>query len=645
MIIRGLEIVGWMPFAEPIKLELPDGPIAIVGRHAGDTRRSNRSGKTAFLEAINWCLFNEHRKRTDNDIINRSCDKCLVRIELDTYHDRFVITRSKARDQAVKLHVVFEGVEYVGDAAQVEIESFVGLSFKDYVATSCFRQGDVDALIMRSSGERLAVVSEWLQQTKWLVAKKMQAARVARVSEELAHQRGQLNNQKAQVNTPALRKALADDLVRTEAARLQHEEKLGLINTRLRQSAELRALEEKHARLEQLRLQAAQIRKQMEAGPELRKKVAVLEEQWRIAESEADRAQAGLDELERLQTDGFDGKCPVMCKECPVADTVQSAVQDAAGIYHTIAADSEVKQHTSHLLSLSYRKVRNELTILEGVTGRYKVVVESGKQLSEELAQSPSIGSEDDAALEKELQYVSRLSHEATARIAEIKQILATAELADKRIVELVNEIETTEEASAASQLALKAIAAIPARIASEQLAELEQETNLLLQGTGVSMRFSWQRELADKSPTCDVCGFLFTSKRPDECSVCNAPRGKKLANELEILCDDGSGAEEDVRYNSGGTRAMVGSACRLAASGMLRRLRSSTAAWAVVDEPFGSLDLENREQLARTFTGMLGTVGLEQALVVSHDPLLLAALPHHIVIDKDGDASTVRLE
>ena len=46
-----------------------------------------------------------------------------------------------------------------------------------------------------------------------------------------------------------------------------------------------------------------------------------------------------------------------------------------------------------------------------------------------------------------------------------------------------------------------------------------------------------------------------------------------------------------------------------------------------------------------RTFAGMLGHVGLEQALVVSHDPALLAALPNRIVVDKDGSSSTARVE
>ena len=117
------------------------------------------------------------------------------------------------------------------------------------------------------------------------------------------------------------------------------------------------------------------------------------------------------------------------------------------------------------------------------------------------------------------------------------------------------------------------------------------------------------------------------------------------MSDDLEILVDDGSGEIEDVRAKSGGARVLVASALRLAASAMLRDLRGTPVGWACVDEPFGPLDAENREALARVFSGMLGAVGLEQAFVVSHDQALLDALPNRIVVERSGSRSTLRLE
>jgi len=117
------------------------------------------------------------------------------------------------------------------------------------------------------------------------------------------------------------------------------------------------------------------------------------------------------------------------------------------------------------------------------------------------------------------------------------------------------------------------------------------------------------------------------------------------MSDELEILVDDGSGVIEDVKMKSGGARVLVASALRLTASLMLREIRGTPVGWATIDEPFGPLDAENREHLARVFSAMLGTVGLEQAFVVSHDVALLDAMPNRILIERTGGVSTVRLE
>lgn len=643
MIIDAILLSGWMPFAEEIRLDLPAGPIAIVGSHAGDTRRSNRAGKTALLEAVTWCLFGVHRKRTDDAIINRSCNECSVLLEIESMS----VARSRARGHSTRFRVDIGVDHWQGEAAQQELERRIGLSLDDYLATSCFRQGEVDAIVQRTAGERLALVSEWLQQSAWLAAKKIQAQKTQAVDEILAVKRGELNGIKENILS------LGDALV------LKNELELLALDVDKLNSRSARVHDEMFKRIEvkqqmgwiidvkSLRQRATQLRDKLTGRKVAVAMVEAAQDEHDSSQVELRSAEAALAANSQVHAVGFDGQCPVMCSDCPAAQQVTEAVQAAVGLRDNLQASvGDIKRKSLAAYS-KLSVVKRELVDYDRMTAEYQQVLQLGKELSakiklseEEINAAP--GSQ---PLQLELEQIRRDAAGKSQRIGQIESTLDASVEAERRHYALINAIEDVEDASRASHLALRAIASVPAKIAAQQLTELEQEANLLLASSGVSLRFSWTRELADKAPLCNDCGYAYPSKRGDSCPMCKAERGKKLAQELELLCDDGSGAEEDARFNSGGTRAIVGSAIRLAASAMLRRLRSSQAAWAVVDEPFGSLDAENREQLARTFAGLLGSVGFEQALVVSHDPALLAALPHRIVIDKDGVNSTARLE
>lgn len=645
MIIEAIEISGWMPFAEHVRLDLPAGPIAIVGMHSGDSRRSNRAGKTALNEAITWCLFGKHRKRVDDDVINHGCDEARVLLEIEG----MTIERTKQRGHSTKLKLSILTQHWNGDTAQDEIEQRIGLSFADYTATSCFRQGDVDSVVMQSPADRLLLVSKWLQQDAWYAAKKIQSAKVSEADRQLAQKAGELNAFKGQLlslgdklrlkNELALKQLLAED--KGKRAEFLVTEMMSRVSVKLQLSNLIE--------LDELRERAISLRKQLTERRQAQEAFDAAEQAHQKVLRDAKDLEASLAKDAKIRAVGFDGQCPVMCQVCPVSEQVTKTVRDATDLRVQLELRDRAYREALQTTRDAMVAARAELAVYERASAEYQQVIERGKALSASITSELSADEIEKLPgpepIQRELEQIRVEMNPVQQRMGEITRTLEMADAAEAKHKVLVKEIDAYEDESKASHLALRAIASIPAKIAQQQLVELEQEVNLLLQGTGVSIRFSWQRELGDKSPICTECGYTFTSKRPDECPSCKTARGKKLAQELELLADDGSGVEEDVRFNSGGTRAIVGAAMRLAASAMLRRMRSSQAAWAIVDEPFGSLDTENREQLARTFAGMLGSVGLAQALVVSHDPLLLSALPHRIVINKDGVNSTLTLE
>lgn len=641
MKIDTIELVGWMPFKQPVRLDLPSGPIAIVGSHAGDARRSNRAGKSALGDAITWCLYGKHRKRLDDEIIHWQSERTEVQLTIG----QMVVKRSRVRGASTKLFVQTEASSFAAAAAQVVIDIRVGLSFDEYQATACFKQGDVESIVSMRASERLELVSDWLQQSAWYEAKEIQARKTSAAEELLAGKRGASDSARAHVLTDALLTALADDLERCRVRRDEIENELRMCGKEFSENARQRERFKQYVELVALRAEADQLRKHLATRPTNTADLEAARVSERTAALAADETARALRELRSVRSSGFDGVCPIMCEACPISDQVTAVVQQSSELVATRRKAADAAAGKLAQAAVSLREATGNSLEFVNSTARYNQVVARGKELVRLL------GSEvpEDAPSAEALQARHAMLRERAAtvayRIGEIESLLKSSGDAVTRHDALVKEVEAAEQAAKVSRLALRALASVPARIARQQLGALEQGANICLAGSGVSLRFSWARELADKAPVCVDCGHVYGTQRGDSCPICRVTRGKKLAQELELLCDDGSGVEEDVRFNSGGTRAIVGAAIRLSASAMLRRMRSSQAAWAIVDEPFGALDTENRESLARTFAGMLGSVGLEQALVVSHDQALLAALPHRISIDRDGSESTVRLE
>jgi DNA repair exonuclease SbcCD ATPase subunit len=648
--IDTIELSGWMPFAGSFTLTLPNGPIAVFGSHSGDSRRSNRAGKTSLLEAITWCLFGTHRKRLDDAIINRSVQECVVTV---TIGRTLRVRRSRKRGSSTKLVVtdydILAGkeVELTGDAAQNEIASAIGLGLDDYQATSCFRQGDVESIVSLSAGDRLTLVSEWLQQSRWFDAKKLQAVKTNAAEMRLAEKRAAVQMASSFIVPDDDRQKLRSRFSELQLQCGGLDIEMKAVSNLLMESVEAKSQLATHRDLKGLRLQAADLRKRLANRHEADAKRDQAAESESVARHNYSGAAEAIKELESVRESGFDGVCPITCEQCPAAKHVTEVVQTASALFVERSEEYERLRQIWDKARAMHDATKRESAEFERLSAQYQSVIERGKKLAVSVTmteEEAEAAASSQPKLQAELEELKRRFSEGLQEATKIESMLLNTERDDQRYSQACSEVLRAEAAAISSRLALRAISSVPARIAAQQLGELEQEANSLLQGSGVSLRFSWARELADKAPSCEECGFVFPSKRGDVCPTCGAPRGKKRSQELELLCDDGSGIEEDVRFNSGGTRGIVGASIRLAASAMLRRLRSSQAAWAIVDEPFGMLDAENREQLARTFAGMLSSVGLEQALVVSHDPVLLSALPHRIIVDKDGSSSTVRV-
>lgn len=646
MRIISLKLTNWMAFRGTQVLEgIPALPVAIVGRYDGNPRRSNWSGKTALLESIGWALYAEKRKPTIDSLIHHGEKEMAVEVFFDTGH---VVTRVHPRGGPSRVRLTMpDGAVLERDAAEEAIEKLLAMTWRDLTTTVLFEQGDTEAIVGKNRGERRSIIARWLDLERWERAGVIARKRFGSASQAL-EQLGNVTEVPPQMTQEQIDKELAEiERRNTDNAALEIDGDEA--------ASELAALNAKNVK--------AELERVVEDGRRARQSVTDLGAIPTAAERDVlaaeEQKQAGAlgvaqrraEELGEIIDHGFDGVCPVMGEACPAAMQVGATVEQHD---HLV---TEARAEVTRLVQL-HRSARDAL-IAHG--RRVQDITVAKTRLADATQRYRELKAKDDDYLA--LLAVSNV--EELKRRIEVGREAAAARLEDhararylghlvadlKRRAEAKRELEAKIENAKRESRILAAVAkalggtGISQRIAADQLLVLEDRANAQLEGTGLSFSFGWERDTKEIAPVCLDCGFVYKGKRDKECPACTAPRGQKRSDELEILVDDGSGEIEDVKLKSGGAKAMVASAIRLSGGAMFRETRGSTVAWAIVDEPFGALDAENREGLARTFTSMLGSVGLEQAFVVSHDAALLDALPARIIVHREDGWSRLELQ
>jgi DNA repair exonuclease SbcCD ATPase subunit len=642
MIITRIDLKNWMIFRGEQSIELPVAPIAIVARYSDNSRRSNWAGKTSLLESIEYALHGSHRKRLEDAVITHGEDEMRVAVWLVDV----CVIRSRRRGGPTRLEFREYGKCIAeGDEAQSMIDRLLGMTAEDFAATVNFAQGDAEALVGKPSGKRREVVGRWLKLDAWDHLLARAKVEKSKVDAELVSISRTIVNAPSDART---KKELSDDhhaastaLSRWEDVTRDLEQRLITIGSSRRHQ-----LPAKQNELVLLRREVARLKKAIEDCP--RSPSAAIVDEKAIGKISLLRARKG--ELLSLVKGEFSGTCPVTRSGCPVSDQIRASRLSYGSELEMLEADLSATEKVVEANRAEAQRAVDIQRASARLIAEYNSAFARGRELASEVAAleaEPDL-TEEIARIKADLAQ-ARAEREAASHAKFLASNAMSAlstyeEQRDKHAAALA----ASERRARIANMVARAMApsGIPARIAALALLDLEERANALLSGTGLSFNLAWERETQEPTPVCYECGFAYKGKRDKSCPSCNAARPPKRSDELEILVDDGSGGElEDVRTKSGGAKVLVAAAIRLAGGMMLRERYASPVAWALVDEPFGPLDAENRETLARTFAGMLSSVGLEQAFVVSHDATLLDALPARIVIERRGDGSVMVLE
>jgi DNA repair exonuclease SbcCD ATPase subunit len=624
--ITGLRLSNWMRFRGEHELVLEPITYSIVAEHEENPARSNYIGKSILLEAVRFCLFGKYsaNRGSLDALISRGEDRLQVDVELD---DGTFVTRSRERGEATKLLVTacVDGRER-DFKDQAELERLLAMDDDNFTLCSYFQQKQMSRVVTMDPAPRTELVVEWLGVERLDGA----AARVGGWFREKTGKQQALRDEKKRV-----------------------EQRMGMITSRGELELTIRILEDHHAeaaRLSALNVQRERIRTDREQREQqllsvantihdLEVQLAALTEApvekvraavERTAEKKAvlDAASEKLKVAERNACGKFDGKCPVMREGCPAEEQV-AAVLTRGGKALTLAREEQASAHTTHRLArMASEELERQRTDADRIERRIDDLVARRQVLEEEQRKAPElpppVAEQDDP-------------QELLRQLVAAKQQLAQLDADEKRSKELDKELVALDHELAVHRVASTVLVGSKREASLRFVEYLSAVANADLAALGVdlSVALEWGRPTQQLEDSCPKCGAAFPkSAKAKRCVECDAPRGFRSDGKLHVTLSNVSGAAED----------LGGIAIQLAASKWRRNQAGCDWAVALVDEPFGALDLHNRMGVARGMLDLFRRGGFRQAFVIAHDRQVTDVFPARIQVTGDDQWSTVRV-
>jgi DNA repair protein SbcC/Rad50 len=168
MKIEHIHIENYMGF-KSVDLDLPVGPVFILGENRDQqTQASNGSGKSAFIEAITWCLFDSIRPDTlKNEVIHWGEEYALVALDIEHEGQQVRVCRTRNHPELGSgATLTVNGVDQTRhkEADTIKaIERHIGITAKAFFNSAMSTDPVVNPpFVSLTPAKMLAVVSEIL---------------------------------------------------------------------------------------------------------------------------------------------------------------------------------------------------------------------------------------------------------------------------------------------------------------------------------------------------------------------------------------------------------------------------------------------------------------------------------------------------
>lgn len=224
MYIKRIELTGYSSYKDYTCIDMPGGIIGIVGVINGETAKSNGAGKTSLVMAINYALYGEGDFDKMDELKNRHSENMSVRLSFDLNGTCYVVDRGIDKNKSYLIFLA-EGVR-IGDSissAQEEIIKLLGMDYSMFSASIFFEQNNMDKFINVPAETRRKYVDKVIGNERWTQLYKINSKELKDLESNISKQQSELTNIKntIDINTVLLNKASDIEINITELSKKQ----------------------------------------------------------------------------------------------------------------------------------------------------------------------------------------------------------------------------------------------------------------------------------------------------------------------------------------------------------------------------------------------------------------------------------------
>ena len=683
MIPIHLHIAGFLSYREPVDIDFSLFDLACISGQNG-------AGKSSLLDAMTWALFGESRSKDKDSLVNLQSKAAEVALTFSYEGNIYRVLRTSPRSKTATLEFQIKDnedwrplTERSARETQNRIEQTLRLDYDTFVNAAFFLQGKADQFTQQKAADRKRILGNILGLEIWETYKERTAEKRRALEDEVRSIDGRIDEINAELDEEEPRKLRLQELeadlnrsrtdrkvqenllenikktavslnqqIAEEKARLE-QELLGLKNQEKVVGEQSTAINELSAKMADAKKSLAEAEGKITNRNEIEEKRSAAREQQaalkagnELLKIQMDEIKERLDQLEsaegvtcplcgqalsaehrrstliQLQAEGKEKGDRFRINKSSMDDLAKQIINYESQIAKIESAERERQMYSNSVIQLAERigTINDSIKIWEA-TGR-KRLGEVEKLLSDErfkIETQNKLPSLNDA-------------ERALSDLRERENILNQQVGAARQKVSVLDELRLRKSGLGSEREALAIQIArhktlersfgkdgVPALLIEQALPQIESKANELLDRLSngqMSIRFVTQKEYKEK-------------KRDD------------LKETLDIQISDAAGVRDYEMY-SGGEAFRVNFAIRLALSEVLAQRKGARLQTLVIDEGFGSQDVQGRQRLIEAIN--LVKKDFAKILVITHLDELKDAFPTRIEVEKTESGSVVKV-